>query len=178
MDNSERRLKMSATQAAAVLFLAVTILGLLGAVSYTIVRAKSETAARETQAIAPLIVEPIEAAAPSAPESMPPPAPKAELAVTESGGSLFVTPVAGETYLQTSATSQAESEKLVLALRSNGFPARYSAGPSKTVFRVLIGPIQNEEQYNEWRARLDEAGVEHFERRYPDLATSAGEPAP
>jgi cell division septation protein DedD len=174
---------MSPTQIAAILFLGVTILGILGTVSYTVGRARSAPVATEPVVVSKPVEVPAQATRPSAAELVTSSAPESRPVVAQSCQPFFQSPAAGETYLQASATTQADSETFVQLLREQGFPARYTTGPSESIFRVLIGPIRDEDHYRELKARLDEAGLEHFERRYPsggrlDEITRAGVPAP
>jgi cell division septation protein DedD len=158
---------MSPTQIAAILFLGVTILGILGTVSYAVGRVRSAPAATESEVVSRPVEVPALTPRQSATGVVASPAPESKPVASQSGQPFFQSPLAGETYLQASATTQTDSETFVQLLRSKGFPARYTTGPSESIFRVLIGPIRDEYHYAELKARLDQAGLEHFERRYP-----------
>ncbi len=116
-----------------------------------------------TEAAAPAIAkeaaaEPLQTPAAGAPQT--PTAPAAESpAVAE--------PSPGETFVQVAAVRRNEAELLADVLKRKGFPARVAPGPSETLFRVLVGPLKDEEEIGRTRKRLEEAGFRStYVRRY------------
>jgi hypothetical protein len=69
------------------------------------------------------------------------------------------TPVAGQTYLQLSATSKHDADAYVEVLRKNSFPAIDVEVPNKPgTFRVLVGPLAPGE-INKMKADLQAKGL-------------------
>lgn len=76
-------------------------------------------------------------------------------------------PEPGQTFLQVAAVGRNQAEFLADVLKRKGFPARVAPGPSETVFRVIVGPLRDEEEIARTRKRLEEAGVRStYLRRY------------
>jgi cell division septation protein DedD len=72
---------------------------------------------------------------------------------------------AGGLYLQVAAVGRAEAEVEVAALRKRGFPALVGAGPSKELFRVLIGPYPDMTALARTKADLESLGFKPIVRK-------------
>ena len=98
------------------------------------------------------------------------PAAKPTSAATTAAGSgtpLYPEPAPGQTFLQVAAVRRAEAESLVDVLKRKGFPALVAPGPSETLFRVLVGPLKDEDDIARTRQRLEEAGFRSsYVRKY------------
>lgn len=98
---------------------------------------------------------PSERSKPAEPLKEPPPR-KAEPVKTEKAAS-GDQPVAGQTYLQLTATSKREADLYVDLLRKKGFVAFAAEIPEKpNMFRVLVGPLADG-SINKVRADLEQA---------------------
>jgi len=76
-------------------------------------------------------------------------------------------PSPGQTFLQVAAVRRLEAELLVDVLKRKGIPALVAPGPSETLFRVLVGPLKDEEDIARTRRRLEEAGFRSsYVRKY------------
>ncbi|MGB9606069.1 MAG: SPOR domain-containing protein, partial [Bryobacteraceae bacterium] len=76
-------------------------------------------------------------------------------------------PTPGQTFLQVAALRRTEAELLVDVLKRKGFPALVAPGPSETLFRVLVGPLKDQEEIAQMRRRLEDAGFRSsYVRKY------------
>ena len=75
-------------------------------------------------------------------------------------------PNAGQTFLQVVATSRGDAQIVAESLAKKGFRAHMAAGPSATIFRVLVGPLPNAAEVAETRVRLEASGFKPIMRRY------------
>jgi len=83
------------------------------------------------------------------------------------GAPPYPEPAPGQTFLQVAAVRRAEAESLVDLLKRKGFPALVAPGPSETLFRVLVGPLKDEDDIARTRQRLEEAGFRSsYVRKY------------
>lgn len=110
-------------------------------------------------------------AAPAAqqPSAAPSPAPPTaqEAAATGAESPAITEPEPGQTFVQVAAVRRNEAEFLADMLRRKGFPARIAPGPTETLFRVLVGPLKDQEEVARMRKRLEEAGFRSaYVRRY------------
>jgi cell division septation protein DedD len=93
--------------------------------------------------------------------------PSAATTAAGSGTPLYPEPAPGQTFLQVAAVRRAEAESLVDVLKRKGFPALVAPGPSETLFRVLVGPLKDEDDIARTRQRLEEAGFRSsYVRKY------------
>jgi hypothetical protein len=100
---------------------------------------------------------PAEAATP-APEQRPLEVPPMPGAVTQ--------PEPGRIYMQVLATAKPEAEVLVDVLSRRGFQAIIAPGPNERLFRVLVGPIK-EEDIGQTKTQLEQAGFKNaFAKRF------------
>jgi|YNPMSStandDraft_1061717.scaffolds.fasta_scaffold00144_22 cell division septation protein DedD len=96
-------------------------------------------------------------------QSKPPVAPAAAAAEPAP----YPEPSPGQTFLQVAAVRRAEAELLVDVLKRKGFPALVAPGPSETLFRVLVGPLKDDDDIARTRNRLEEAGFRSsYVRKY------------
>ncbi|MCS7315164.1 MAG: SPOR domain-containing protein [Bryobacterales bacterium] len=83
------------------------------------------------------------------------------------GAPAVAEPEPGQTFLQVAAVRRNEAEFLADVLKRKGFASRVAPGPSETLFRVLVGPLKDEEEIAHTRKRLEEAGFRSsYVRRY------------
>lgn len=112
------------------------------------------------------------APATKAPERAPAPPPRATEPAAAAPAKPATTapgvaePKAGETYLQVAAVKRPDADTLVGELRKKEFNAAVAPGPNETLFRVLVGPIQDSAEVNRQRTRLKELGFDPLVKRY------------
>lgn len=107
-------------------------------------------------------------AQPQAPGAQPPPA-SARPATAEPavGPSAIAEPERGQVFVQVAAVRRNEAEFLADVLRRKGFPARVAPGPNETLFRVLVGPVRDEDEIARTTKRLEAAGFRStYVRKY------------
>ena len=149
-------------------------------------KASGEPAAQAPPAEQPVAGQPLEpgevkVGAPGAEAAAPPaaaPLATAEATPAQKPPSVAATPTAseppaypepapGQTFLQVAAVRRVEAEFLVDVLKRKGFPALVAPGPSETLFRVLVGPLKDEEDIARTRKRLEEVGFRSsYVRKY------------
>ena len=78
----------------------------------------------------------------------------------------MATPAAGQVFLQATAGKRPDAELLASVLRKKGFPVVLAPGPTDDVFRVLVGPFEDDEAQRKSRTDLEAAGFKPFTRRY------------
>jgi len=81
-------------------------------------------------------------------------------------GSGLVQPEPGQLYLQVAAVRRPDADTLVSELRKKEFGAGVAAGPNETLFRVVVGPLQDSAEVNRQRARLKELGFDPLVKRF------------
>jgi cell division septation protein DedD len=104
------------------------------------------------------------AAVPERESAAPAPAPAAKQ--PSSGALDVIEPARGSVYLQVSAQDLANARILVDSLQQFGFQSIIAPGPTRDVFRVLVGPLQGTEQLAKTRERLKAAGFDSIVRKY------------
>lgn len=151
-------------QVAGVLFLATVALAVFSAIAYIAGEAMSPrlTAATEPAPVRTVPAAPAKTAPPPAPA---PPAP-APVAVKASQAPLFADPKNGELYLQMGAVEKGMAVIFVEGLRTHGFEAFAAPGPNDKIFRVLIGPLADQETYRRTKDAIDDLGLTVFARKY------------
>jgi len=92
---------------------------------------------------------------PTTPESKAPAAPP-----------LVAEPAPGQTFLQIAAVRRPEAELIVEVLKKKGFLALTAPVPGDTLFRVLVGPIQDPAALAKTKADLEQAGFRSILRKY------------
>ena len=65
------------------------------------------------------------------------------------------------------ATTRGVSEVYVEYLRFHGFPSHYSRGPNQYSYRILVGPLDDQEQQDKYLAQLEMLGFRPFRRMFP-----------
>lgn len=75
-------------------------------------------------------------------------------------------PPRGTVFLQVSAQDLANAQVFADALAQRGFRAVIAPGPTRDVFRVLVGPLEGAEQISRTREKLKAAGFESIVRKY------------
>ena len=69
-------------------------------------------------------------------------------------------------YLQLMAVDRGTAEVLVEALRRKGFRALVTSGPTEDIFRVLVGPAEDDAALTRVKADLQAEGYASFVKRY------------
>jgi len=90
---------------------------------------------------------------------------------------LFAEPEIGKLYMQMGAVSKGMAVIMAEGLRSHGFRAFVAPGPSVNVFRVLVGPL-NEQDYLRAKAAADSIDLGNFARRFEVSAADTPGPKP
>jgi len=85
-------------------------------------------------------------------------APENAAAVTE--------PPRGTVFLQVSAQDLANARVFAEALSQRGFRSIIAPGPTRDVYRVLVGPLEGPEQIAKTREELKAAGFDSIVRKY------------
>jgi cell division septation protein DedD len=143
-------------QAGSLLFVAIVILAAFSAGSYLAGKASSP------RAIAPAPPPAIEATITQAPPPVEAP-PKAAPAPEPP---IFAEPTKGSIYLQIGAVEKGIAVILTEGLRKHGFEAFVAPGPNEKVFRVLIGPLADPEEFAHAKSEVDQIGLSNFTRKY------------
>ncbi len=89
---------------------------------------------------------------------------------------LFAQPEAGELYMQMGAVTKGMAVILAEGLRNHGFRSFVAPGPSVSIFRVLIGPLPDQESYRRAKAEADAIDLGTFARRFEVLARVSTSP--
>jgi hypothetical protein len=89
----------------------------------------------------------------------------------ESEAALFEDPIPGAVYIQIGAVDRGVGMILAEGLRSRGFHGFVAPGPSEKIFRVLVGPFRNQEEYQASKAAVDKVGLAAFTRKYSQSET-------
>jgi cell division protein FtsN len=92
-------------------------------------------------------------------ERKEPPAPAKPAPPVESAGTVTATPPPGM-YLQVAAIDKPGAGGMVEAYRKQGFTAQITPSSSPTLFRVMIGPLKNNEEVAQTKQKLKQIGVE------------------
>jgi cell division septation protein DedD len=75
-------------------------------------------------------------------------------------------PQPGQRFLQVSAVAKPEAELLVEVLTRKNFDALIAPGPNDRLFRVLVGPVKDDEESVKVRSDLEAAGFKPIPRQY------------
>jgi cell division protein FtsN len=90
-----------------------------------------------------------------------PPKPSAEQKAKPAGaetGAPAAEPLKGQYYLQVVASTREDCDIIAGVLQRKGFAAAVAAGPNPTLFRVLVGPLENSAAINKVKEDLEQAG--------------------
>jgi len=180
MSSEHARSPIGPRQITAWLFCGVLAFGIVGSGAYFAVRvvsAKSAPAAPKTQPVPPPAPQPVAKSvpAPEPPKVVPPPVVPAQTPPTQpvqsqpapTRSTLEITPaeMTGHIFLQVGAVERGLVDVYVKQLARNGFTVRVAEGPSDSVKRILLGPLERSE-IEAKQAALKEAGFSSFQRNY------------
>ena len=179
-ESAEFEIVLGRAQIASWLFVGVIVVAVCSSVAYLAGKAASPKNAAPVVSTAipapPAAAQPhTEPAAPPAPEILPTASilvpPKADLpsilkTAATAGPPLFAEPENGKVYIQIGAVEKGMATILAEGLRSHGFDAFVSAGPSEKIFRVLIGPLPDPDSFRQAKAAVDAIDLAAFARKY------------
>ena len=190
-EGHEYELVLGNRQLLSILFLVVVLFGVFFAMGYVMGRnsAPVETAAKgaaEREEVIPSQVrqggsdddenEPVqiqtdnntEKAAPEQQSGASPAAAQANATPEPvlDGPPLVTEPQAGQRFLQVSAVAKPEAELLVEVLTRKKFRAVIAPGPNDRLFRVLVGPVRDDDESVKTRVELEAAGFKPIPRQY------------
>jgi len=74
-------------------------------------------------------------------------------------------PIPGKTYLQLAALDRRMADTFVKVVRKKGFPAIVAKGPTESIFRVLVGPMEDAATLARTQADLQALGYKSFPRK-------------
>jgi hypothetical protein len=134
-------------QLASVLFVATVVIAVFSSISYL---------AGKSLAPAPQKIEVIR----TVPVLQPAPAP-----AVKPEPPLFAEPRPGPLYLQMGAVEKGIAVIFAEGLRKHGFEAFVAPGPNERIFRVLIGPLGDEQAYAKARDATAALGLNTFARK-------------
>ena len=83
-------------------------------------------------------------------------------------GPVFADPMPGKTYIQMAAVERGVAAVFAEGLRAHGLTAFVAPGPANTpnIYRVLIGPVTDTQNYTSDKMELDKIGLATFMRQY------------
>ncbi len=79
---------------------------------------------------------------------------------------IYATPQTGALYLQMGAVDRGMAVVLAEGLRRHGFSSFVAPGPTEKIFRVLIGPFTNPDDFKRAKAEVDAIDLGTFARRF------------
>lgn len=79
---------------------------------------------------------------------------------------IFAQPQPGALYLQMGAVDKGVAVVLAEGLRRQGFTSLVAPGPTDKIFRVLIGPLENQDAYRRVKAQVNAIDLSTFARRF------------
>jgi len=135
-------------QLASVLFVATVAIAVFSSIGYV---------AGKSLAPAPKRIDVVRTV--MVPQSAPAPAVKPE-------PPLFAEPLPGPLYLQMGAVEKGVAVIFAEGLRKHGFDAFVASGPNERIFRVLIGPLPDEQAYAKARNAAGAIGLNIFAERF------------
>src|SRR6266567_142801 len=179
-ESPEYEIVLGRAQIASWLFVVVIAVAVCSSLAYL---AGKSTSAKKAVAAASVAMPAPEAASQPTPQpvAQPTPAslptvsilvpPKGDLpsilkTAAEPGPPLFAEPETGKVYIQIGAVEKGMATILAEGLRSHGFDAFVSAGPSERIFRVLIGPLPDPDSFRQAKAAVDAIDLATFARKY------------
>lgn len=183
-ENREFNFVLGPRQIAIGLFLAVVLMGTFAAMAYVVGRAMLPIRAAALDDPVPEKVLVVDAAAPAKPTTAPEENGHAQKANGHGNGtngagalkvpapatqtSYFKQPMKGELFLQVAAADRGVAAVFAEYLTRKNLPCQIADGPDDRNHRVLVGPIENNQQLTALRASLEESGFKPFLRRYTD----------
>ncbi len=82
------------------------------------------------------------------------------------GSALFANPQKGALYLQVGAVERGMATIIAEGLRQHGLVSFVAPGPTDRIFRVLVGPLANQEEYKRVKGQVDSIDVGNFARQF------------
>lgn len=162
---------MGTRQTVVSLFLVVTLTGIFCGLAYVAGRAVTPIQVQHTAIPAPVVAA--EPATMPGPETAPAPAPMAgapasapSRAVPAAPASYFQQPETGQTFLQVAAADPGVAVVFAEYLTRLDFSCLIADGPDERSYRVLVGPLADNDAISTTRAALEVAGFQPFVRTY------------
>ncbi len=169
--SEEFEIVLGRRQVAGVLFVATVIVVIFSAFSYL----AGEMASPRKAAPAAAAQVPTPVATP-APAIQPDPLLQADVtteAPPKPEAPLFANPKIGSVYLQMGAVEKGIGLIFAEGLRKHGFDSFVAPGPNDHIFRVLIGPLRNPQEFERTKQAVDQLGIGTFGKKYVQDATSS-----
>ena len=166
LESSDFEIVLGRRQVASVLFVATVVLVTFASFAYLVGKeATPEAPAAITLSVATPLPPALHAQASPAPVTVKPIVP---VPVPSVAGEppLFANPVAHATYLQMGAVERGIADVLAEGLRRHGLPAFVAPGPNEKIFRVLIGPLPDQQAYRIVKDKVDAIGLSTFAKTY------------
>ncbi len=172
-EREEFEIVLGRRQVASVLFVATVIVAVFSGIAY--LAGKSIAAKKIVTVTAPAPLEKAAAEAPiptidativaqtAAATAATRPAP---VTATADDVPIFADPRVGATYIQMAAVERGIASIFAEGLRRHGFQSFVAPGPSEKMYRVLIGPMKDNAEYNRAKEELDRIGLTTFARKY------------
>jgi hypothetical protein len=160
----EFEIVLGAMQVAGILFVAVVLVVVFSAVSYLAGRALAPKTIVSVQAAVAPAPAPVAEATIVKPD-FPLPEPVAEKPAAPEAP-VFANPAANAMYLQMGAVEKGVAVIMVDGLRKRGFLAFAAPGPTDAIFRVLIGPLGDADDFRKTKEKIDQIGLNSFVRKY------------
>jgi hypothetical protein len=149
-------------QAAAVAFLAITLVGLCATIAYLAGRLSGVDYLQQANAQQPNSATRSRAAAPA---GVPLPKPSPLVDPTEAAAALSEVPIADPPpgrYLQVAATDRQSVARVVKELETKAVKALVAPGPSAETARILVGPVDQGDAENQLRLAIEPLGYRPF----------------
>lgn len=163
-ESSDFEIVLGRRQVAGVLFVATVVLVTFASFAYLVGKeATPEAPAAITLSVATPLPPALHAQASPAPV-IAKPLPAAPSTAGEPP--LFANPVVHATYLQMGAVERGIADVLAEGLRRHGLPAFVAPGPNEKIFRVLIGPLPDQQAYRTVKDKVDAIGLSTFAKTY------------
>ena len=148
------------TQIAGTALLVVVVLAVVSGVSYLVGKSNGSPTQAAPASPAAEAKDP-KAAAPTAAKTGAPSASNVVL----SSLPVVQEPAIGKTYFQVGAIDKGLAIIWAEGLRTHGFDAIVATGPTDKMWRVLIGPLADQQAYQRTKQMLDALGIQTFERK-------------
>lgn len=167
-ESTDYELVLGRRQMASVTFVAIVALVTFSAVAFLAGKSEQPTAPSPTV----FVNVPVRVPGPPqpiliAPDAVKPVAPAASVAPANANEPpVFADPQKNATYLQMGAVDRGVAAVLAQGLRKYGLPSFVAPGPNDKIFRVLIGPLPDEQTYRTVKAKVDSIGITAFAKTY------------
>jgi cell division septation protein DedD len=140
----------------------------------------SASAVETKPAVAPVVVDAsVPESSPAAPADKPEPAakttPAPEPVVTQASEAAtdqktpvgeLITPKHGQKYLQLAALGPTATVRYIPELKAGGIEAHVAPGPDSSLYRIVVGPFQDQPALERQRDALEAAGIQSILRVY------------